>query len=451
MSHRRTNALPASGSGAPRRAWGLSPQMTLLAAIVCLPLLVLNGIHMVEARHQLVTDAGIRARTLVDIAAKLHADATPDEPTRLRLDRGAVWSTVARMAAADRMDIMLLDGRDDRVLEARLANAPNALSLPSGDEIRAAVASGAPRQVNGLDDRSQIIAAVALPGTQVLVAGIAMDRLLADAHRRLLVTLAGMVAAAAGVLGAVWLVARWSLVRPLGVMISAVQRFRGGDLTMRVVPGHLWAPELAELAAVLNDAAQRLERSHQLLSDRANRDGLTSLATRRCFDERLATEWRRARRSNHSMSILMVDVDEFKAYNDRYGHVMGDECLRQIAGALQTCLRRPSDEAARYGGEEFVILLPETDLTGAIFVASRMLEVVRALSIVHRARPDGLMTVSIGVASAIPGDADEPVPCLLTVADEALYAAKRQGRARFVVAESQEALLCRVGDAPSAR
>jgi diguanylate cyclase (GGDEF)-like protein len=125
--------------------------------------------------------------------------------------------------------------------------------------------------------------------------------------------------------------------------------------------------------------------------------------------------------------------------------------LRQIAGALQTCLRRPSDEAARYGGEEFVILLPETDLTGAIFVASRMLEVVRALSIVHRARPDGLMTVSIGVASAIPGDADEPVPCLLTVADEALYAAKRQGRARFVVAESQEALLCRVGDAPSAR
>jgi diguanylate cyclase (GGDEF)-like protein len=261
--------------------------------------------------------------------------------------------------------------------------------------------------------------------------------LLANMRRRSLVTLVGVSTVGALVLAAAWFMARWSFLRPLAALVVAAKKLRAGDLKVRVNSRELWAPEFSELAVALNIAAMRLERNHRTLFDRANRDGLTGLASRRRFDEQLNVEWRRARRAQTPLSVLMIDVDEFKTYNDRYGHVMGDECLRQIAAALLRCLRRPSDMAARYGGEEIIILLPDTDLAGAAFMGTRFLNAVHDLGIVHRSRPDGIMSVSIGVASVVPADDEEPIPVLVKTADQALYQAKRGGRARVVVAGSE--------------
>jgi len=159
-------------------------------------------------------------------------------------------------------------------------------------------------------------------------------------------------------------------------------------------------------------------------------DGLTGVANRRCFDERLATEWRRAARSTSPLALAMLDVDHFKRFNDHYGHQVGDECLRRIAVALEASLRRPADLVARYGGEEFACILPETDLDGALVVAGAIERCVRALQIEH-ATSDvaGVVTISIGVAVGVAAR-DAGPERLLALADAQLYRAKVGGRAR---------------------
>ena len=359
----------------------------------------------------------------------------------LQVDAGAVWSSLVRAAEADGMDIMLLDlvGPDSNLPIVIASSQQGELGRPFPGNLpfAAAARSGEALRVPGFDGTDHVLAAALLPGArqQILLADIPTVDLLSNMRRRFLVTLVGVSVVGALVLCLAWFMARWSFLRPLAALVDAAKQLRAGDLKVRVTSRELWAPEFSELAVALNVAAMRLERNHRTLSNRANRDGLTGLASRRRFDEQLTLEWRRARRAQTHISVLMIDVDEFKGYNDRYGHPMGDECLRQISASLLRCLRRPSDMAARYGGEEFVILLPETDRAGAAFMASRFLAAIRELGIVHRARPDGLMSVSIGVASVIPGDDEEPVSCLVQTADEALYAAKRQGRARAVLAD----------------
>ena len=159
-------------------------------------------------------------------------------------------------------------------------------------------------------------------------------------------------------------------------------------------------------------------------------DGLTGVYNRRHFDERLASEWGRAQRSHSPLSVVLLDVDFFKRYNDHYGHQLGDECLRRIAGTLQDALRRPADMVARYGGEEFVCLLPETGVEGAMTVARELERRVREIGLVH-ARSDvaGVVTVSLGVAgrTATP---DATAGALVAEADAQLYRAKITGRAR---------------------
>jgi diguanylate cyclase (GGDEF)-like protein len=132
------------------------------------------------------------------------------------------------------------------------------------------------------------------------------------------------------------------------------------------------------------------------------------------------------------MALLMVDVDKFKEYNDHYGHLPGDQCLKQVAAALRQALRRDSDLAARFGGEEFVILLPMTDCEGAEHLAGAILEAVRALAIPHIHAPKGILTISIGVACWPGGSLTDPKR-LLQLADTALYRAKSAGRDTFRV------------------
>jgi diguanylate cyclase (GGDEF)-like protein/PAS domain S-box-containing protein len=177
-------------------------------------------------------------------------------------------------------------------------------------------------------------------------------------------------------------------------------------------------------------ATEQLEAANHLLQALANQDGLTGLANRRYFDQTLQEEFRRARRQELPLAVLMIDVDSFKSYNDRYGHLSGDECLRLIARTIEGIMRRPSDHAARYGGEEFVVLLPATDTDGALMVAERIRCAVSAIGIAHLGNPFGIATISIGVSSVTPSSGDHSADQLIYAADCALYQAKAEGRNR---------------------
>lgn len=177
---------------------------------------------------------------------------------------------------------------------------------------------------------------------------------------------------------------------------------------------------------------EQSERLHQL----AYIDGLTGVPNRRRFDETLETEWRRCQRSNKPLSVLMVDIDHFKAYNDHYGHLAGDECLQAVAAALHAAANRGQDLVARYGGEEFVCLFPECDAEGALHKAEVLLQAIRALQIPHAqslVQPlvQPILTVSIGVATCIPS-LETSADHLLAHADANLYRAKQSGRNRVV-------------------
>lgn len=171
-----------------------------------------------------------------------------------------------------------------------------------------------------------------------------------------------------------------------------------------------------------------MQRKTDELERLAKIDGLTGLANRRFLDERLIQEWQNLKRNKDSFSIIMADVDYFKAYNDHYGHQKGDDCLQQIATTIATCLKRPGDLAGRYGGEEFMVILPDTDTKGAVAVAECIKHTIAQLHIEHKqSEIADHLTLSFGVASGVPCDKRVPEK-LVALADEALYRAKRQGR-----------------------
>jgi len=143
----------------------------------------------------------------------------------------------------------------------------------------------------------------------------------------------------------------------------------------------------------------------------------------------MSVNWGRARREKQPLALLMIDIDFFKKYNDCYGHLAGDDCLRKVAKHLSQVILRPGDIAARYGGEEFALILPNTDLNGARIVAERLLNDVAAADIAHAQVPSGKLTLSIGVASITPGLASKAAS-LIQAADQALYTAKESGRNR---------------------
>jgi diguanylate cyclase (GGDEF)-like protein len=185
--------------------------------------------------------------------------------------------------------------------------------------------------------------------------------------------------------------------------------------------------EKSELVARLESAKQELELINHHLETLAATDALTGVANRRAFDLESAREWRRCAREHAAMSMLLLDVDHFKAFNDFYGHQAGDICLREVAATTLSALRRSADMLARYGGEEFVVILPRTTLEGAMVIGAAVLAAMAARSLVHDASPFGIVTVSIGAACLDPNP-DEPVERLIALADAALYAAKRGGR-----------------------
>jgi diguanylate cyclase (GGDEF)-like protein len=173
------------------------------------------------------------------------------------------------------------------------------------------------------------------------------------------------------------------------------------------------------------------------LSAMATTDGLTGLANRRAFDERLAIEWRRSTRNQTSLAVMMIDADQFKLFNDRYGHLAGDCVLTAIADCMLMLTRRPGDLCARFGGEEFVILLPETELVGARTIAEAIRSAILALAMPHADSLLGVVSVSVGVAVSYP-IVDESSANLVNRADAMLYEAKRAGRNRVVTVPIDE-------------
>jgi diguanylate cyclase (GGDEF)-like protein len=161
----------------------------------------------------------------------------------------------------------------------------------------------------------------------------------------------------------------------------------------------------------------------------AQTDSLTHLANRRCFDAGLQREWGRASRNKSVIAIILLDIDWFKQYNDHYGHLRGDNCLIEVAGLISNCINRAGDLAARYGGEEFVILLPETDLAGALSVAEKVRVSIANALIEHSASPLGNVTISSGVVAFHAPQQDGYTAALKEV-DRLLYCAKTKGRNR---------------------
>ncbi|HYQ95133.1 MAG TPA: diguanylate cyclase [Burkholderiales bacterium] len=213
----------------------------------------------------------------------------------------------------------------------------------------------------------------------------------------------------------------------------------GDDYLVKPVSFVVLNAKIRALQRLESMRSKQLEMSRDLAS--ANReleklsrqDGLTGIANRRYFDSYLVTELRRGARERQSLSLILSDVDHFKAFNDCYGHQAGDDCLRRVAAALSSAGRRPADLAARYGGEEFAIVLPGTVLEGAVDVAQAVSRVIEGLAIPHaRSAVSPKVTLSQGIVALTP-EKETSSEDMIKRADQALYLAKQQGRNRYVV------------------
>jgi two-component system, chemotaxis family, response regulator WspR len=194
-----------------------------------------------------------------------------------------------------------------------------------------------------------------------------------------------------------------------------------------------------EAYRALRQSQQQLLAANLELQRLTHSDGLTGLSNRRYLDEYLAAEWRRSARDKADLSLLMIDVDNFKLYNDTYGHVAGDKVLKQIASAIEGCLTRASDLAARFGGEEFAVVLPGTSRGGLRLLAEKIRREVEALQMPHEPSPTGRqVTISIGGACFVPKP-DTAMTLLIETADLALYQAKREGKNRVAIATDPDA------------
>jgi len=219
----------------------------------------------------------------------------------------------------------------------------------------------------------------------------------------------------------------------LPILIGLVVVFGVEHWMMVMVLVVIWAG-LTDEARKANIDLSAIYANQQALEVEAVRDKLTGIPNRRSFDNSIEREWGRAQRMAVPISLIMVDVDFFKKYNDRYGHQAGDECLARVARALGGTMRRSSDMVARYGGEEFVALLFHMSRDDGMTLAETMRHAVEQLRLEHADNRGGVVTISLGGATSIPGHEDHP-EALLRKADEALYRAKAEGRNRVVWAD----------------
>jgi diguanylate cyclase (GGDEF)-like protein len=293
----------------------------------------------------------------------------------------------------------------------------------------------------GLDGVRRIYGFVAVPLSDArLIVGLTEAEVLNRVDRELQLAYVQLAFFGILVLIVAWITGERLIVDPIRSLARTATRLGRGDLTARP-ERQRWANEFAPLATALGEMAHRLaERESELrsanehLEQLALIDPVSGLANRRNFDESLARTWKEAIRHGRPVGLLMIDVDHFKLFNDRYGHVEGDACLRRVGKLLMNFACRPGDLPARYGGEEFSVLLPGASLAGARIVAERLRRAVEELRIANADAPLSHLSISIGVASLVPSLGDK-AQSLIEAADAGLYAAKRGGR-NAVVAHS---------------
>ena len=274
---------------------------------------------------------------------------------------------------------------------------------------------------------------IRLPNTNAFLAiGLDEAEMLRRVHREMRIAYFQFALIGTFVLFGVWFGGEHTIVRPLRALARMAVHVGHGNLAVRTTRTR-WAAEFAPLANALDAMAQRLtEREEELkianahLDRLARIDSLSGLTNRRGFDLKLDEEWASSARTGEPLALIMIDVDHFKAFNDRYGHLSGDMCLRTVAETLAQAAR-DATVVARYGGEEFALLFARTGLDRALEIAEQLRATIERLNLAHQAAPRGHVTASVGVAS-MRAQAGESTVVLIEAADAALYGAKRRGR-----------------------
>lgn len=291
----------------------------------------------------------------------------------------------------------------------------------------------------GFDNVDRFYAFLRVPGTTMRVlVGVPAGDVTHAVDEQMLITITLILCGVIIMVVLAWWLSERMVVAPIHHL---AQEVRQAGLDGGVVVGEPEVVEFRPLVSAINDVGQRLaERTAELrnhngrLAALARTDGLTGLANRRTFDVQLSAEWVRSGDRSHPLSLIMVDVDHFKLFNDTQGHPAGDEALKAVARMLAAACAGTPHLPARYGGEEFVVLMPDTDLTGAAEFAENARRLVAALAIEHPSVASRRLTASFGVAMEIP-DAGSSPDSLITAADQALYEAKRLGRNRVATAQ----------------
>lgn len=389
-------------------------------------------------------------RAVVPIAQRLAATpavAGEEAPMLLvaALDLGWLATVLAGAADGTGREVMIVD-RAGGVLALWPAAGP----APPADHplIRAVLAAPhGTTEVEGPDGRPRVVGFAHAPSAGIAIAvSVARDALAGAADRRFLLALGLIALAGAAGVGLAAALARRLIGRPLVALAAAAEAAPGGA-ALAALPAPPMAGEIATLKAALarlaggiaaREAAlaaahAELEAAGAQLAELAERDALTGLANRRAFDAALAAAWSRGRREAAPVALLILDIDHFRPFNDRYGRIEGDACLARLAGMLAGLMLRPYDLAARLGGEEFALLMPDSDLVGAVAVGERIRAALHDMMLLHEGSPHGFVTASIGAASMVPAGPVE-ARVLLAAADRALRAAKAAGRDRVSAA-----------------
>ncbi len=335
--------------------------------------------------------------------------------------------------------ILLLDGAG--TLVAASADQENLIGKPFAAQALAhdmLTRDDGAVTAEGFDGVRRIFAFVRVPWTEARLA-VGLDEKAVQSGIDRETTIAYLQLALFGlfVLLVAWFGGEQLIVKPIRALVRTAQRIGHGDFRVRPLQ-QAWIAEFEPLAVALDDMAQKLaEREEELrianehLEELASLDGLTGLANRRGFDRQLTQDWKRAAESKQPIGLMMIDIDHFKLYNDRYGHVPGDTCLRSVGETLSLVTLENAVLVARYGGEEFALLLPGLDVARMTALAEEARKSVEDLLIPHAEAPCGYVTISIGVESMVPQQGQSAAD-LVEAADRALYTAKRYGRNRVV-------------------